>query len=89
MPIYEFRCEACQSVFEHLAMGSGDVLELKCPDCGGDELSRVMSTCSSIISSGAAAAPPDCTPSPGCASVQNRSCPNAGSCSTLTLPGGD
>ena len=88
MPIYEFRCEGCQSVFEHLAMTSGNVLELKCPDCGGQELSRVMSTCSSVITGGGSAAP-ECAPSPGCASVQNRSCPNAGNCSTLTLPGGD
>ncbi len=81
MPIYEFRCEACGEVFEHLALTQNEQKEARCPQCGGQELSRVMSTCASIVdgspSSGKAAAP----------QVQNRSCANAGSCTTITLPG--
>ena len=82
MPIYEFRCEACGQVFEHLAMSSGDQLSAQCPHCQGQELSRVMSACAAQVSD---------SPSAGGgmtgASVQNRSCPSAGSCTTLTLPG--
>ncbi len=81
MPIYEFRCESCQEVFEHLAMGRQDGLDTRCPACGGEQLSRVLSTCASVVN----ASPSQAAPS--CAGVQNRSCANAGSCSTITLPG--
>ena len=80
MPIYEFRCESCQEVFEHLAITSGEVLEAKCPKCNGVELTRVMSACSSVVSGGGA-------PSASGPQVENRSCPNAGNCGTITLPG--
>lgn len=83
MPIYEFRCESCQSVFEHLAMTSGELVEMKCPECGGNELSRVMSTCASVVSGSKNA------PAPSGPMVENRSCPNAGNCGTITLPGID
>jgi putative FmdB family regulatory protein len=82
MPIYEFRCEKCQQVFEHLALGSDEAGGARCPACGGDELSRVLSTCASVI--GGSSAAPAASASP---CLQNRSCQNAGSCSTITLPG--
>lgn len=80
MPIYEFRCASCTRVFEHLAMGAGDQVEVKCPHCGGEELSRVMSTCAAVTD-GAKNAP---AAQPG---VQNRSCGGGNNCTTLTLPG--
>ncbi|MCB2227189.1 MAG: zinc ribbon domain-containing protein [Desulfarculaceae bacterium] len=83
MPIYEFRCEACEKTFEHLAMTSGEVVEIKCPSCGSDQLARVMSTCASVVNGSKNA------PSPSSPSVENRSCPNSGNCGTLTLPGVD
>lgn len=83
MPIYEFRCEGCQNVFEHLALTSGEMVQVQCPACGGSELARVMSTCASMVS-GSQNAPGQEGPS-----LQNRSCANAGNCSTLTLPGPD
>jgi putative FmdB family regulatory protein len=49
MPIYEFRCEKCALVFEHLAMGQGDMVEVVCPACKSEEITRVMSTCSSVV----------------------------------------
>ncbi len=83
MPIYEFRCNACQEIFEHLAITSGEVVEIRCPSCGGDELSRVMSTCASVVSGSSKA------PAPDGPQVESRSCPNAGTCGTITLPGCD
>jgi putative FmdB family regulatory protein len=83
MPIYEFRCEGCQAVFEHLALSQGETLDLRCPSCGGESLSRVMSACSSVVSGGGAAAPA----AGSC--MQSRSCAGAGNCATFTLPGGD
>jgi len=82
MPIYEFRCEACQQVFEHLALGREEALDIRCPSCGGEDLSRVISTCTSVM--GGSIPTPAQSASP---CLQNRSCPNAGSCSTVTLPG--
>ena len=80
MPLYEFRCEGCSEIFEHLAMSGKDEFRAKCPHCGGEELSRVMSASNSVVSgSGGSAA--------GCpGGVQNRTC-GSGNCSTLTLPG--
>lgn len=82
MPIYEFRCEKCQHIFEHLALGGDQACEIRCPACAGEELTRVLSSCASVM--GADGAAPTATASP---CVQNRSCQNAGSCSTITLPG--
>lgn len=82
MPIYEFRCDNCQHIFEHLALGSDQAGEIRCPACNGEELTRVLSSCVGVIggdSQAIAAASSPC--------VQNRSCQNTGSCSTITLPG--
>lgn len=81
MPIYEFRCEGCGEVFEHLALTQKEEKQACCPQCGGQELSRVMSACASVVESSG--------PSQGSAApqMQSRSCANAGNCSTITLPG--
>ena len=42
MPIYEYRCEACDDDFETLVFGSQDVT---CPKCGGP-VHKLMSCCS-------------------------------------------
>jgi len=84
MPIYEFRCESCQQVFEHLALKAGEKLELKCPACGGAELARVLSTCAAIVSG---SSQPACPSQGPC--LEQRSCANAGNCGTITLPGPD
>jgi putative FmdB family regulatory protein len=82
MPIYEFRCESCQEVFEHLALSQAESLDLRCPACGGESLSRVLSTCAAVVSDGGGASA-QAAASP----CQNRSCGQGSSCSTLTLPG--
>jgi putative FmdB family regulatory protein len=56
MPIYEYRCEKCQSVFERITF-KGDEEEIQCPECGKTEVARVMSgsgfgSCASGSSSG-------------------------------------
>ena len=81
MPIYEFRCEGCGQVFEHLALTKKEEKQVCCPDCGGEELSRVLSACASVVENS--------SPSQGSAvpQVESRSCPNVGNCGTITLPG--
>ncbi len=69
MPIYEFKCNHCGDVFEHLIFSSdGD--ETACPTCGGEDTCRLMSSFSSISSKFSecpsdgmsAACPPSCSP---------------------------
>lgn len=43
MAIHEFVCTRCGTKFEELIMGSG-ATSVKCPNCGGGEVKRLMST---------------------------------------------
>ena len=51
MPIYEYRCKACGKVEEFLLVGQDDI-SVKCPNCGSDDMERVLSTASFLSSSG-------------------------------------
>lgn len=42
MPIYEFKCGKCQEEFEELC--STDQKKVRCPHCGAEETSRLMSS---------------------------------------------
>jgi len=42
MPLYDFRCGECHTVFEAL-VNSHFSEELRCPHCGGRALSRLIS----------------------------------------------
>jgi putative FmdB family regulatory protein len=77
MPIYEFICQECRNIFELLALSSGDLIEIKCPNCNSENLERVMSKVNVVSGSSSKN-----SPNP----IVNRSCAS-GSCSTLTLPG--
>jgi putative FmdB family regulatory protein len=78
MPIFEFRCLKCEEVFEILRMSSEDEMEMKCPQCGAEDLERVLSTTSYAMGfAGGESRGPE---------VRTREC-GAGSCSTLELPG--
>ena len=78
MPIYEFRCQKCEDLFELLVMSQSDEVEMRCPKCGAEEFERVMSRASHTMAPGAGDAPG--------VSSQSRSC-NGGSCTTWDLPG--
>lgn len=43
MPLYEFRCDSCQHVIERLCRVGSNGKGLKCPECGGSKLRRLMS----------------------------------------------
>ena len=43
MPIYEYRCEDCDTKFEKLVR-SGDANGLACPSCGAEHLKMELST---------------------------------------------
>jgi putative FmdB family regulatory protein len=77
MPIYEFRCLKCGEIFEYLAVGSGESLELKCQNCQHHELERVLSKTSFNVKSRSPEAK---------ASLTEKKC-SGGTCQTITIPG--
>lgn len=42
MPIFEYKCSDCARVFEVLHL-AGQKKEIKCPDCGGEDLRKLIS----------------------------------------------
>ena len=42
MPIYEYRCEACEKPFEKLVRTFRE--EVGCPECGSASVERLLST---------------------------------------------
>jgi putative FmdB family regulatory protein len=47
MPIYEFKCNKCEKIFEQLIFSSDEEEKLACPSCGQSDTSRLMSSFSS------------------------------------------
>jgi putative FmdB family regulatory protein len=74
MPIYEYRCEDCETKFEKLVRRSTDVAEIECPSCGQKHLRQVLSTFAAHATGMNAAEPP-----------RPPSCPAGGPCHN---PGG-
>jgi putative FmdB family regulatory protein len=52
MPIFEFVCEECKKAFEELVFSSSAIDRVKCPDCGGQQVKKKVSTFASKISGG-------------------------------------
>ena len=79
MPIYEFRCLSCKHCFELLSVRREDTLEMKCPECEGQEVERVLSCVSYVMGAGSSG-------DSGKTKVTNKSC-SGGSCATIDIPG--
>ncbi|MBW2030304.1 MAG: zinc ribbon domain-containing protein [Deltaproteobacteria bacterium] len=49
MPIYEYKCNRCDHVFEQLVFSTDPEERPVCPSCGGDDTCKLMSSfsCSS------------------------------------------
>ncbi len=43
MPIYSYKCNACEEEFDLLVGFSEDEANLRCPKCGSDDLSKKIS----------------------------------------------
>lgn len=50
MPMYDFRCNACNNTFEELV--PRDYKSVKCPSCKSEDTARLMSVFSARTSSG-------------------------------------
>lgn len=49
MPLYEFKCEKCETITERLCSVGSNGKGLKCPHCGGSKLRRLMSVFSARV----------------------------------------
>lgn len=52
MPIYEYRCEACEQVSSILVRSTRTELKPKCEHCGSKRMKRLMSRLSRVKSAG-------------------------------------
>jgi putative FmdB family regulatory protein len=59
MPLFEYRCEGCDSTFERIVF-AGDQEKITCPCCNGENVEKLMSCASFIGGSGLGA----CAPKP-------------------------
>ncbi|MBM82002.1 MAG: FmdB family transcriptional regulator [Planctomycetaceae bacterium] len=70
MPIFEYQCQSCESEFELLIRSRES--QPACPDCGSDELDKLISAPSAHVSTGGLPIASSCPPSdappcgPGC-----------------------
>lgn len=71
MPIFEFKCDTCQTVFERL-LRSDHSEPLACPSCGQGEVTRQLSTFAAHAGPASKSEPVRC-PSGGI-------CPTPGAC---------
>ncbi|MDA0282612.1 MAG: zinc ribbon domain-containing protein [Planctomycetota bacterium] len=74
MPIFEYQCEPCSSVFELLIRGTE---QPACPNCGNASVSRLFSVPAAPVMSGgslpmASSCPPSSAPPcrPNCCRIQ-------------------
>jgi len=54
MPLYEYRCRDCGRRFEVLQRVGADRTGVTCPECGGAEVAKLLSTFASASQSGSA-----------------------------------
>ena len=54
MPIYEYTCSKCSEIFARLQWPGHDEEEILCPQCGSDDVKKIISTfsCSNPADSG-------------------------------------
>lgn len=44
MPIYEYTCKKCNKIFESLVLSSRDIKGIQCPECGSEEVQKMLSS---------------------------------------------
>lgn len=52
MPIFEFECKECNENFEELVLSGSAVQKVTCPECGGIQVRKKISTFASRGNSG-------------------------------------
>lgn len=57
MPIYEYRCQECRTLFETIVTCTETATEAVCPRCGSNAVKKTISASSFRISSGSSSIP--------------------------------
>lgn len=52
MPIYEFRCQECNTLFEKLVFSAADQKSVVCSRCGSSKVKKAVSATSYRLASG-------------------------------------
>ena len=77
MPLYEYRCLDCESMFDALRAMSAADAPITCPQCGTENTCRAISLFAAIggdgVIAGNGGACGSCTPSGSCAGCRSRS----------------
>lgn len=68
MPIYEFKCQKCENIFEYLCFKSDSENDADCPSCGSKNVEKLLSTFCSLSSGGTGAGFDGNIPAPSCSS---------------------
>lgn len=75
MPIYEYKCNDCETVSEILVKSRAKESEVTCPDCNSSNLNKLISVPGAMMTKGSQ---PDLPPAPPCG--------NAGQCNMPSCP---
>lgn len=78
MPIFEFRCLECGSLFEKIFLNSDEMADIACPECNSRTFERVVSRTNHVMGSG---------PGGKKTTLTTKSCGAGNSCMTLDIPG--
>ncbi|RPI79296.1 MAG: zinc ribbon domain-containing protein [Desulfobacteraceae bacterium] len=50
MPIFEYKCNQCEKIFEELIFSSAEQNQVICPKCGAKDPAKLMSSFASLNS---------------------------------------
>ncbi|PHR27104.1 MAG: hypothetical protein COA36_10065 [Desulfotalea sp.] len=60
MPIYEYKCNDCDTVFELLTTSSNNENKIHCSKCNSENVTKLISASSSLTGEGVSLAAPGC-----------------------------
>jgi putative FmdB family regulatory protein len=75
VPIYEYKCAACEHRFEELIRAERDVKNVACPKCGARKVEQQPSVFAAHNAPTKSSRPPGCG---GCAAAGGAGCPMGG-----------
>ncbi|MEH0019852.1 MAG: zinc ribbon domain-containing protein [Desulfobacter sp.] len=61
MPIFEYKCDACDKTFEKLVFAN-DTERIRCPECNSPDVTKQMSAGSFTVTGSGGCAPGGATP---------------------------
>ncbi|MCX7765608.1 MAG: zinc ribbon domain-containing protein [Candidatus Sumerlaeia bacterium] len=72
MPIFEYKCQKCNHIFEDLIRSEAEARAVVCPCCGSDQVKKLISR--AIATGGDSMNFPDTSSSSSCSSCVSKNC---------------